>query len=481
MQKEDRLPPASDYAEASVIGAILMDGALIAHLGWLNAQMFTHPAYRLTWEAMQSLAQDGTPCDIMTVFDRMDRIAPHSASEYHPLVMQTANATPHSGHARHYAMIVLKKYQQREILHMAEFLAGEAYGEADPEMIGQLGMQKLSRLLALSPDHTTGRKTYGEVLDLLHEDMLHRMDNPDLALRTGFGRIDAWTGGFEPGQLILIAGRPGSGKSAFALSVARRMAAYFHRHKAGVVDVVTMEMSMISQARRLVASRGAPSLDTRLMRQGFRQNDELDEDAYARFIEYLERDRSEVGDALAFHEGVITTDQLAVLASEAKVNHGMQVLVIDQLDLFADTAKGGEYERISNISMKLKQLAMRLKIVIICLVQLNRETERRAGSEKRPQLSDLRQSGRLEQDADAVLALYRPSYYFPVDEEWPDGSKDPYNQWAELLTLKFRDGQADIMTPLCFVGSAASYTDWDAERYPIRSIMDLVAGREKQG
>lgn len=480
MSEQEYAMPASIQAEAGVIGAALIDGGIVGHLPWLIPEMFTHPGYQLTWEAMRALVRDGAAVDITTVLDRMERMS-RDASEYATLAFQAVAETPHSGHARHYASIVLKKHQQRELIRLAHRLTTDAFGDADPELVTQGGMQRLSQIMALSPDHTTGRKTYGEVLDALHEDVLGRMDNPHRAIRSGFPRIDAWTGGFEPGQLILIAARPGAGKSALGLSMSRRMAGHAHHTGRGAVDIVTMEMTMIAQARRIIAARNLPPLDTRLMRQGFREYDQIDEIAYARFIRDLEADREDVGDSLAFHEGVISTDQLAVLANEAKVNHKTFALVIDQLDLFADTSKEGETQRIASISRRLKHIAMRLGIVIICLVQLNRETERRSGGDKRPQLSDLKQSGNLEQDADMVLALYRPSYYFAPDDDMNEREAAAYSEWAELLTLKHRDGQAGIVTPLRFIGAAASYTDWDDEAFMIRDMMDLVAARERRG
>lgn len=480
MRQEEPTPPASVEAEAGIIGSSFGEPVLVAHLNWLTPNMFTHPSYRATWDAMQSLSHDGEPVDMTTVYERMTHMSDHGADDY-DRSMGTVGMTHDSSNARHYAAIVLKKYQQRQLMLIANRLAQHAYGDTDPELTAQLSMQAMSKLMALSPDHRTGRKTYSEVLDMLHEDTLRRMEHPDQALRTGFARIDAWTGGLEPGQFILVAARPGAGKSAFGLSLGRRIAGRLHHKGAGAVDIVTMEMGMLSQARRIVAARGEPALDTRAMRQGYRDGDEVDLQAYTEFVRYLELDRAEVGNALAFHEGVITTDQLAVLAMESKTNYGTQVFIIDQLDLFGDTNRNGEYERISTISMKLKQLAMRLQVVIICLVQLNREPEKRSGGDKRPMLSDLRASGRLEQDADMVLGLYRPSYYFPADDDWMEGAIEPYVKWAEMLTLKFRDGQSDIMTPLCFINSAASYTDWDAERWPVKQIAEFVTHREKQG
>jgi replicative DNA helicase len=478
MSEREAPPPSNLEAETSVIGAVLLDASNVARLSWITPEMFTHPGYALAWRVMNDLTSEGIDVDILTVTERMKHIK--YGAEYSVLLNQSVTHTASSEHARQYGAMVLKAYQQRQLLELAQYFATQAYSTTDPAVAGQQGMTTLSHLLALSPAHTTGRKTYSEVLDLLHEDTYTRAEKPDMTLKTGFARIDAWSGGFEPGQFILIAGRPGSGKSALALSMARRFAGRFHHQGAGAVDVVTMEMSMLSQARRIVAARGLPVIDTRLIRTGFRdEQDEFDGQAYSYFMEMLEADRAEVGDALAFHEGVMTTDQLAVIAQDAKTNHGMQVLIIDQLDLFADTNRNGEYERVTNISRKLKQLAMRLGIIIICLVQLNREVEKRG--DKRPQLSDLRQSGQLEQDADIVMALYRPAYYFPPIEDWPEKTNEVYAQWAELLTLKFRDGQADVLTPLCFQGAAASYTDWDGDAYPIGDIRNLVAGREKMG
>ncbi len=465
--------PADLAAEAAVIGAALIDPAVASELIWLTPDLFTHPVYALAWRAVGDVAREAAP-DLVTVLDRMATLDASLAHDGITLVYDAVNVTPHASHARHYAGVVLRLAQKRLLITAAGQIASEAYQADDPDRVGTVAMQRLARILALSPAHHTSRQTYSQVLDALADDTWRRMDQPESGLRTGFARIDSRSGGYEPGQLILLAGRPGSGKSALLLAIARRVAGRLHAQGSGCVDVATLEMPSVSQARRLVAGRAG--LDTQRLRGGFRCGDEVDMAAWGTFSHALESDRDEVGDALAFHEGIVTTDQLSLLATEAKNAHGLRLLAIDQLDLMGDAAKdGNETARIGAISLRLKQMAMRLGIVVLCAVQLNRQTEARGTEAKRPQLADLRQSGRLEQDADMVYGLYRPSYYLAPRE----GDPLAYAAWAELLTLKHRDGEAGVMIPLRFDKQAATFDEWDGERWPVRDMARLVRERER--
>lgn len=472
----ERPMPSDTRAEAGVIGNCLRDMALAPQLYWLPQDAFTDPGYRLAWHAIRELAAEQEPTDQVFVLQRMERIDYEAAIDHSHRVMQTVtndDVLLLSSYGIKYAEQVMEKHQLRELITAARHIAKAAYDDADPQIVATVAMQRLARVLSMSPDSQSGRRTYGQVLDALHEDALDRAElRGQVGLKTGFGAIDRLSAGFEPGDLILVAARPGAGKSALGLSLARRIAGRFHHQGSGAVDVVTMEMSVLAQARRLIASR--TGLDTRLIRQGFHHTpDRFDEAAYTAFSRNLEADRAEVGDHLAFHDGVITTDQLAILATDAKTNHDLRILIIDQLDLFGDTSKEGETARIGEISKKLKQLARRLGIVIICLVQLNRESEKR--NDHRPQLSDLRQSGRLEQDADVVLGIYRPSYYHPSDP-----TNRAYAEWSELLVMKFRDGKSGMFVPLRFIEDAASYTDWDEHAHPIGDMVRLVKKTETE-
>lgn len=260
--------------------------------------------------------------------------------------------------------------------------------------------------------------------------------------------------------------------SALGLALARRIAGRFqHLGQGGSVDIVTMEMSAISQARRLLSLRAEGTFTTGDMRRGFRNDyNDVDLIGWARFLKSLDQEAHDAGDSLYIREDVVSTEQLHLHVLRAKQERGLKVLVIDQLNLMSDEHKD-ETQRIGRISTALKRLAMRHGIVVICLTQLNREVEKR--QDHRPQLADLRQSGELEQNADIVLGLYRPAYYNPPEEHDPPA----YAEYAELLGLKARDEEANVSLVLRFIPSAASFTDWTFEG-DIESVVTAKEGNE---
>jgi replicative DNA helicase len=241
---------------------------------------------------------------------------------------------------------------------------------------------------------------------------------------------------------------------AMLLNMARQLA-----RTGGTCDYVTLEMTALQQARRMVASES--QINSSLIRAGFRdvvreRRDEVDAELFARFTQAVERLRDEIGDVVYVQEEGLTVEQLRDHLTEVVTSRDCRLVVVDQLDLF--TGPGGretEQEHVSRISKALKQIARDLEIVVLCLVQLNRNLEGRMGVQgKRPQLADLRMSGRLEMDADMVLFLHRPCVYEP-------GLRlSHYAQYTEVWAGKVREGEAGGMVPLCFTGQFATFSDW---------------------
>lgn len=475
MNADDAQKPYNIPAETAVIGAILIDPSAYSEVAHLTPEMFGKPVYRLAWKAILELAHEGVTPDVVTVDDRMHALNEHVAQDAY-LITQAVAETPTFHNIRHYANDVLRCYQQRAIMDAALRMTAAAHNQADPTQIIQQSLMRLSRIGALNPDAHTGRITYPQIIDRLQEDTFERQvdrmehpNDPRLSFLTGFGALDRATGGFEPGDLVLLASRSGGGKSGFGLSVGRRVGARYHRTGFGTVDYLTMEMSALAQARRIIGHYG--NIDSLTMRKGFVAVDEVDVAAYHHFLSVMRLDVDLVGDALGFYEQVMTTDQLAVFATQGKANRDLRFLIVDQLNLFADSSREGERIRMSNMSRALKQLAMRLGIVILCMVQLNREVEKYA--DKRPTLANIKESDNLGNDADIVLSLHRPSYYFDT----PIRNGTAFEKWAELNILKYRNGNPDISIPLEF--DRGFFTDWDAESWPVAEMRRLVARVEK--
>ncbi|HEX6818838.1 MAG TPA: DnaB-like helicase C-terminal domain-containing protein, partial [Ktedonobacterales bacterium] len=314
-------------------------------------------------------------------------------------------------------------------------------------------------------------------------DLLDRMERPDSGIRTGLPTLDTQLGGLEPGDLMYLCGRPGSGKSALgvtlATAIARRFRAQWQeRQRERVdpatgavlaadppetlpehVDIVTLEMRQLQQVRRIVAA--ATSVNTRVLKAAFRRsNGSVDVEGYQTVKARAYADKETLARTLHIDERPTTLENLRSKVLTAVATRRTSVVLIDQIDLFNEEPAPGrrreadETERISRFSRMLKQLANEANVIIVCLAQLNRNVESRQN--KRPMLSDLRSSGRLEQDADIVLGLYRGAYY--------DGArarKEPnFAQFAELGLLKVRESEANVMVPLRYEGAFTRFSEW---------------------
>ncbi len=460
-------PPHNLEAETAIIGCILLDPTVFAEVAHLKPAHFYHHRARRAWQAMLSLREEGTVPDLVTVGDWIDNhettTEPYDDMDW---LSTTVTYVVTTTHATEYAQVVLRHAQARALIQVAGQIAGLAYhGNIDEAMA--LGTQQIARIDAATPMKSI--RSYREILASTEADVLARQQGTISGLKTGFAHIDQWLTGFEPGDLVLLAGRPGSGKSAMGLSMARRIAGRMrYLGQRAAVDIVTMEMSAISQARRLIASRAGGSFSTGAMRRGFRTTyDAVDVSAYDQFLTALHQEMEDAGDHLFIRDDVVTTDQLNTHVMQAKQQRGLQLLVVDQLNLMADEHRD-ETQRIGRMSAALKRIAQRHQIVILCLTQLNREVEKR--SDHRPILADLRQSGELEQNADIVMGVYRPAYYQPPEPDDPPY----YAEYAELLGLKYRDGETNVSIPVRFIPVSATFTDWTMEV----DLDTLVAAKE---
>lgn len=470
--------PHDMEAEEALIGSVLIDPEIMREISWLSPRHFYRDAHRAMWECVIDLYQRGKVVDYLTLKDEFEVRFP-SLGDYSDAMLRMANSVPTSLNAAYYATIIMEKAQARGCIELASQLADAGWKGRVSEDVVYAIQRKLTRLVSAHPGHTTKRMTYSEVLDASLEETYGRMEGHRKPLFTGFSAIDRHTGGYEAGNLIYIAGRPGSGKSGLALSLGRRIAGHCKHVGKGTVCYVTMEMSAREQAQRLITEYSRQTLNTidpRSIRKGFRVGDEVDLQAWNVYVKATEEEKKDVGDHLVFYQNIVTSEQLSMLALEEHEHYGMQVLIIDQMDLIADSSRESERIRISAISRNLKQLAIRLGIIVICLVQLNRNTETRV--DKHPQLTDLKESGQLEQDADIVYGMYRPAYYY----DWEEDMHIEYREWAELTVMKYRGGESNVVHPLRFIPQSAQFTDWyDTLEIHPGVMMEEAAKRAKKG
>ena len=465
-----------DYAldvEADFIASILCDPSLIPSVLWLKPNWFS-AKYKSYWQAILETYKSCGQCDLATVADTMESAQSSIDYPYGELI-SLASSAPARANVPEWATIIHRKAQQRAL-----YLAGtellQAAFQDHPEVTGDRAVRRILSVLD-SGNMDTMIKSYGACLEQYLGDIQDGIDHPGKLIRTGFPSIDQVISGFKGGELIYLAARPSTGKSALAQGIGRRIASRFQRVGEGSVLYVTLEMSPSDLVERFVADRADPPIDTAFIRGGFRlANGDIDTDTYSDIFKYVGQEDEETGKHLFFSDWQTNTDTLNLMVMQVP---NCRVLIIDQLDL-VDEAGKDEYQQLSTISRKLKKLAMRHKIVVMCLCQINRRAEDR--TDRRPHMQDLRGTGKLEQDADMVLGIHNPSFCYPPTDVTPGSPAQYYPNYAELLILKNRKGKRGGCIPLFWKPESAQFADWPEDIFSILApLHDYVVAREKHG
>ncbi|WP_437315074.1 replicative DNA helicase [Sorangium sp. So ce296] len=447
-----RVPPHDLDAEAAVLSAILLHrDALDRVLEILKADHFYSEANSRIYEAAQELASGGTPIDIVSVASWLrdrERLAQVGGAAY---LAQLADATPAVAHVGAHARVVYEKWRVRQLIATCQRVAAEGYGDVGVVQEFIDGAEQAVYQLARTPQGTS-TQPIAQVLKAAFEQITAAAERGDriTGISTGFEKLDAKTAGLHDGDLSIVAARPGMGKTSFVLNLAVNVASPrtvsspgpdqaghgIERHEPGFgAAVFSLEMPREQLATRMVCSEGR--VDVGKLRQGFLQPDDW-------------RRLTEAASFLStLPIWIDDTPAISLLELRAKVrriqaeydrppsdgNSGRRVglVVIDYLQLMKgrDGVSSREQE-ISEISRGLKQLAKELKVAVIALSQLNRAVETRTTKDKRPQLSDLRESGAIEQDADNIIFIYRDEYYNPETTN--------HKGIAELIVAKQRNG-----------------------------------------
>lgn len=427
----------SNDAEQSVIGALLMPGSTaIDRIGQLKPGHFFAEAHRVIFSEIMAMASQGISVDPVTVAERLDAAGLSDKTGGLAYLGELAANTPSSANAGRYAQVVAEKSLERELVAAADRIQAIAAGvgsTAEKLAAAQSAIMVISE--AAAPKRP---QTIREVLVRAVAAIERRGEGADSAMSTGFDDLDRkLSGGFRRGNLVIIAGRPGMGKTALAAGMA------FNAACAGVPTLFSsMEMGDTELADRLVAVAGRVPLD----------------DILAGNMEGDSGDRIMAGTA-KLHElplvideqGGLTFFDIASKARSVKRQHGLGLLVIDYLQLASGDGENRN-SQIEGITRSLKALAKELDIPIVALSQLSRNCEARPN--KRPMLSDLRESGAIEQDADVVLMCYRDEYYRP---------DSPDTGTAEIIVAKNRQG-ATGMARLAYIANQTRFetlaNDW---------------------
>jgi len=429
--------PHNREAEEAVVGSVMIDPEVYYDLAeFLQADDFYIHRHRFIWEAFQRLHEQRTPLDFLTVtaeLERVDQLAEIGGPAYLTALL---NQVPTSMHAVSYGRLVEATAIRRRMLTAANQIATLAYDEK--ELVDRV-MQEAEKAVfnvserRLRHDVLPIRTVISEYYDRVDE--LARRPDDIHGVPTGFVDLDRLLTGLQPSDLLIIAGRPGQGKTGFVLSVARN-AALLHKKR---VAIFSMEMSNEQVVQRLISQE--TGIDSQRLRTG-----KLREDEWPKFSQAVEV----LSDTSIFLDDTpaLTPMQLRTKCRRLHMEYGLDLVVVDYLQLMSgDTRNDNRVQEVSYISRYLKVLARELNIPVLAAAQLSRAVEQR--TDKHPVLSDLRESGSLEQDADIVMFIYRPDQY----------EKDTIKQnLAEIMVSKHRNGPTGKVE-LVFMGHIAKFVD----------------------
>ncbi|HJW25436.1 MAG TPA: replicative DNA helicase [Rhodocyclaceae bacterium] len=432
-----RVPPHSIEAEQSVLGGLLLDNQAWDRMGDLLTDTdFYRDEHRRIFRAIKNLLEHAKPADVVTVAEALDAAGEGDRTGGLAYLGELAANTPSAANIRRYAEIVRERSVLRQLVAVTDEIAADALNPLgrDAQDILDEAETKIFKIAESGGANTEGfvhiNPLLTQVVERIQE--LHDRDNPSdiTGVPSGFTDLDQKTSGMQPGDLIIVAGRPSMGKTAFALNIAEYVGV-----EAGLpVGVFSMEMGGAQLAQRMMASTG------RLNSQGLRTG-RLTDDEWSRLSYALGK----------LHEAPIHIDEtgglspgnLRARARRLARQYGgkLGLLVIDYIQLMSGNKPGeNRATEVSEISRSIKSLAKELQVPIIALSQLSRKVEER--TDKRPMMSDLRESGAIEQDADVILMMYRDEYYKP---------DSPEKGIAEVIIGKQRNGPTGTVR-LAFLG-----------------------------
>lgn len=438
-------PPHSIEAEQSVLGAILLSEramyALVIDEG-LKADDFYRRKHQLVYESMLALYGESEPIDVLTVSEHLRSRGALEEAGGQSAVDSLAASVPAAGNARHYARIVREHALVRRLLNATYEIQANVAGSAG-EAREMVEWAERAMLDVAHDDRQKDFRSIEEVLDT-EIDKMHRLSIEQTALTgtpSGFRDLDEMTGGFQPGNLVILAARPSMGKSALVCNIAENASIDGN----APVAIFSLEMSETELAQRFVASQARIKGDE--LRRG-----RVAEHKWPKIMEASQR----LAGAPMFIDDSSDIGLLEIRAKCRRLHqqHGLGLIIIDYIQLMrADGRSDNRVEQIGQMSRGLKILARELECPVIALSQLNRGVEQR--TDKRPVLSDLRESGSIEQDADLVMFIYRDEYYDRESER--EGE-------ADIIIAKHRNGSIGDVT-LTFQKEYPKFLNYAGERY----------------
>ncbi|MBN1493192.1 MAG: replicative DNA helicase [Candidatus Omnitrophica bacterium] len=399
MATPEKLPPQNIEAEASIIGAMLFDNAIVSYVvSKLKPHYFYSERHRKVFEVICELFDQNQPADIITLSEQLKKVGEYDAVGGSEFLAQLANSVETSANVEEYMRIVREKALLRVLISNASQIVQDAL-KADVDLNEILDRSERA-IFDITKDNLESKEVpFKDVVKNCIEriDQLYQNKEQITGTATGFADFDRLTSGLQKSDLIIVAGRPSMGKSAFASCICEHVAVDLGKP----VAIFSLEMSIGQITTRMLCSHAR--VDAQRIRNGF-----LAQTDWPKLISAA----GKLGEAPIYIDDSpgISVFELRAKARRLKLEHDVQLIVVDYLQLMQGAARAeNRQQEISDISRKLKALAREIEVPVIAISQLSRAVESRQGN--RPQLSDLRESGSLEQDADVVVLLFREEYY----------------------------------------------------------------------
>ncbi|TMC89972.1 MAG: replicative DNA helicase [Chloroflexi bacterium] len=436
----EKLLPQNIEAECGVLGSIIIDPEAIVQVAdFLHSDDFYRDAHRTIYEVILQLYEQREPADFITISDELERRNKLEEVGGASYITSLINQVPTSGNVEYYGRIVERTSILRRLIHAAGQIAAIAYEEGDADV----ALDRAEQLIfSISQRHA--RTDFSLLRDILSEymnklDQLHERRGTIVGVPTGFTDLDRLTGGLQRSDLIILAARPAIGKTSLALSLAHNSTVKYQHS----VAIFSLEMSKEQLVQRLLSMDAG--VDQQRLRTGWIEDDEWDRIIYA--MGTLSEANIWIDDTPG-----ITTVEMRSKARRLQAEHGIDLIIVDYLQLMQSVLGSGKrnenrVQEISEVSRNLKALARELNLPVLALAQLSRAVETRQS--KVPQLSDLRESGSLEQDADIVMFIYRDDIYNPESER---------KNIADIIVAKHRNGPVGEVS-LYFQASQTRFRD----------------------
>ncbi len=443
-----KVQPQARPLEEAVLGALMLDkDALPIIIDILNKESFYSDAHQVIYAAMLRLFEKTQPVDLLTVTEELKKMGELEKAGGPYYLVELTNKVASAANIEYHARIIAQKHIQRDLISVSTKIIKDAY-EDTTDVFKLLDEAEQGLFSITQKNLSRGYESMGALLSKAQKQLeeLSKKQDGLTGIPSGFTELDRYTSGWQSSDLIILAARPGMGKTAFTLALARNAALDYERP----VAIFSLEMSKLQLVQRLI------SLEAEISGSKLR-NGQLEEYEWQQLNTAIEK----MSDVPIFIDDTpgLNVFELRAKCRRLKMQHDIQFIVIDYLQLMSgsgETNRGGNREQeISSISRALKGLAKELDVPIIALSQLSRAVETRGGA-KRPQLSDLRESGAIEQDADIVSFIYRPEYYQILEDEEGNSLKGV----GEIIIAKHRNGALGTVK-LRFVDQFAKFTNMD--------------------